>query len=103
MYKKHCSFSSITLLIMPRLSEHEQSGTIGMLQAGIRVSDVVQYYNCHPSTIQRFRDRNRATGTVKDRSRSGQPRIITRHKDGNLCRLHRQFPFQPLPLVPDKQ
>ena len=34
---KHCSFSSITLLIMPRLSEHERSGAIGMLQAGVQL------------------------------------------------------------------
>ena len=28
---------------MPRLSEHEQSGAIGMLKAGARVSDVTRY------------------------------------------------------------
>ena len=33
MYKKHCSFSFITLLIIPRLSEQERFGAIGMLQA----------------------------------------------------------------------
>ena len=37
---------------MPRLSEHELSGTIGMLKAGVRVSDVVRYHICHPSFIQ---------------------------------------------------
>ena len=62
---------------MPRLSEHEQSGAIGMLKAGMRVSDVARYHNCHLSTIQRLRDRYQATGTVKDRRRSGQPRMAT--------------------------
>ena len=37
---KHCMFSFIALLIMPSLSEHGRSGTIEMLQAGVRVSDV---------------------------------------------------------------
>ena len=60
---------------MPRLSEHERSGTIGMLKAGVHVSDVTRYHNCHPSTIQLLRDRYQATGTVIDRRRSGQPRI----------------------------
>ena len=60
---------------MPRLSEHERSGTIGMLKAGVRVSDVVRYHNCHPSTIQRIRYRYQANGIVKDRRRSGQPRM----------------------------
>ena len=72
MYKKHCSFSFIALLFMPRLYEHERSGAIGMLKAGVRVSDVARYHNCHPSNIQRLRDRYKATGTFKDRRRSGQ-------------------------------
>ena len=50
---------------MARLSEHERSGAIGMLKAGLRVSDVARYHNCHPSTIQRLGDRYQATGTVK--------------------------------------
>ena len=32
---------------MPRLSKHKKSDTIGMLQAGLRVTDIAQYYNCH--------------------------------------------------------
>ena len=39
-YKLTMNFSSITLLIMPRLSKHKQFGTIGMLQARVRVSDI---------------------------------------------------------------
>ena len=77
MYKKHSSFSLIALLFMPHSSEHEQSGAIGMLKAGLCVSDVARYQKCHPSTIQRYRDRYQATGTVKDRRRSGQPRMAT--------------------------
>ena len=51
---------------MPRLSEHERSGAIGMLKAGVRISDVTRYHNCHPSTKQCLEDRYQATGTVKD-------------------------------------
>ena len=76
---------------MPRLSEHEQSGAIGMLQAGVRVSDVARYYNCHPSTLHGVRDRYQATVTVKDRRRSGQSRMTTRRQYGNLRRLHQRF------------
>ena len=75
--KKHSSFSFIVLLFMPRLTEHERSGAIGMLKAGVRVSDVARYHNCHPSTIQRLRDCYQATGTAKDQRKSGQPRIAT--------------------------
>ena len=77
MHKKHNSFSFIALLFMQRVSEHERSGAIGMLKAGMRVSDVAQYRNCPPSTIQRLRDCYQTTGTVKNRRRSGQPRMTT--------------------------
>ena len=40
MYKKHSSFSFIAVLFVQRLSEHERPGAIGMLKAGVRVSDV---------------------------------------------------------------
>ena len=62
---------------MPRLSEHERSGKIGMLKLGVRVSDVARYHNCHPPTIQRLINRYQATGTVKDRCWFGQPRMAT--------------------------
>ena len=62
---------------MPRLSEHKRYDAIGMLNAGMRVSDIAKYHNCHPLTIQRLRDRYLATGTDKDRRRSGQPRMAT--------------------------
>ena len=52
---------------MPRVSEHERFGTIVTLQSWVRVSDVTRCYNCHPSTIQRLKDRyqaHEASGTV---------------------------------------
>ena len=52
MFKKHSSFSFIALLFVPRLSEHEEPGAIGLLKAGVCVSGVARYYNCHPSAIK---------------------------------------------------
>ena len=43
MYKKHNSLSFTALLFVPFLSEHERSGAIGMLKAGVRVSGVARY------------------------------------------------------------
>ena len=62
---------------MLRLSKHERSGAIRMLPAEVRVSDVTLYYNWHPSTLQRLRDRYQASGTVKDRHKSGQQRMTS--------------------------
>ena len=51
--KKHSSFSFIALLFIPGLSEHEGSGAIGMLKAGVRVSDVAirQLYSTQRSLL----------------------------------------------------
>ena len=99
MNKKNSSFSCIALIFMPRLSEHEQSGAVGILKAGVCVSDVARYHYCHPSTIQRLRDRYQATGTVTDRRRSSQPRMATsvkRQLTSIVYRryLHRRYPFR---------
>ena len=77
MYKKHSSFSFIALFFVPHLSEHERPGANRMLKAGVRVSGVVRYYNCHPSAIQHLRDCYQATRTVKGRHRPSQLRMAT--------------------------
>ena len=77
MYKKHRSFGFIALIFVPRLSEFERHGPIGMLKAGVCVSGVARYYNCLPSAIQHLRDYNQATRTVKGRHRPGKLRMVT--------------------------
>ena len=62
---------------MPRFSDHERSGAIGMFKAGVRVSGVARYYNCHPSAIQHLRDCYQATRTVKGQHMLGQLRMAT--------------------------
>ena len=76
---------------MPRLTEHEQSGAIGMFKADVRVSDVARYHNCHLSTIHRFRGRYQATGTVKDRRRSDKPRMATGVKRQLTSIVYRRY------------
>ena len=77
MYKKHSSFSRIALLFVPRLSEHERPGAIGMVKAGVRISGVARYYNCLRSPLQHLRNFYQATRTVKSRHRPGQQRMAT--------------------------
>ena len=71
MNKKHSSLSLIALLFMPRLSEHERPGLIGMLKAGVCISGVARYYNCNPSAFQHLRDCYQATRTVNGRHMTG--------------------------------
>ena len=78
--KIHSSFSFIAVLFVPRLSEHERPGAIGMLKAGVCVSDVTWYYNCIPSTVQCLRDLYQATGTVKYQMQVWLTKMMTRRK-----------------------
>ena len=94
MFKKQSIFSFIAVLFMPPLSEHEQIGAIGMLRAGMRISDVARYHNCHPSTRQHLRIRYQATATVKDRRRSVLPRTATGVKSQVTLIVYRRYPFQ---------
>ena len=79
MDQKHSSFSFTALLFMLRLSEHERSGAMGMLKAGVRVSVVARYYNCLPSAtcIQHLRDGYQVNRTVKGQHRPGQLKMAT--------------------------
>ena len=62
-------------------SDEERAWALGRIEAGIHPQDVANQFNVHRSTIIRLRDRHRATGTVSDRPRSGQPKVKTQHED----------------------
>ena len=108
MYKKHSSFSFISLLFVPRLFEHERPGAIVMLKARVRVSGVARYYNCHPSAIQHLRDCYQATRPVKGRHRPGQLRMTTEIKTATSVDYISDIYINDicscwLPALPDKK
>ena len=63
--EKYIWLVDFTLVVMAHLSEHKRPTASGMLQAGLRASHIARLFNCHPSTINRLRERFQATGTVK--------------------------------------
>ena len=50
---------------MPRLFKRNDLEQFECYLARVRVSDVAQYDNCHPSTVQCLRDRYKATGKIR--------------------------------------
>jgi len=52
----------------------ERQRAVGMLEAGMSLTDVALHFNRHVSTIHRLRHRLQATRSVIDRPRSGRPR-----------------------------
>ena len=73
---------------MARLTRAERERAVGMLQGRISMRQVAIRLNCNVSTISRLQLRLRATGTVLDRPRPGQPRVTTARQDVFIRQLH---------------
>ncbi len=66
---------------MPRLSDQNRALAIGLLKAGKSVKYAAREMGCTPKAIRKLRDKYQATGYVKDRPRSGRPKVTTPRED----------------------
>lgn len=73
---------------MPRLNQDQRNQAIGMLNAGQTVTAVSRAFGCTRRTILRLADRFRQTGSVRDRPRSGRPRVTTAREDRYMTLTH---------------
>ena len=62
---------------MPRLSNQQRSGAVGMLRANATVAHVANHFEVYRVYINKLRHRLQATGSVNDRPRSGRPRVTS--------------------------
>lgn len=68
-------------LVMAKLSNLDRARALGHLNAGMPQNRVAQLFGVSLSTIKRLRRRFQETGDVKDRPRSGRPRVTTGQDD----------------------
>ncbi|GFS25634.1 transposable element Tcb1 transposase [Elysia marginata] len=73
---------------MPRSSEVDSHRALGMLQAGLPISEVSFRMNVNRTTIFRLRQCLYETDTASDRRRCGRPKCTTQKQDRNLFRNH---------------
>ncbi|GFR82689.1 transposable element Tcb2 transposase [Elysia marginata] len=73
---------------MPLSPEVHRHRALGLLQAGLPISEVSLRMNVNRTTIFRPGQRLHETDTVSDRPRSGRPRCTTQRQDRNLVRNH---------------
>ncbi|GFS16259.1 transposable element Tc1 transposase [Elysia marginata] len=73
---------------MSRLSEVDRHRALGLLQAGLPISEVSLRMNLKKKTIFKVRQRLHETDTLSDRPRSGRPRCTTQRQDRNLVINH---------------
>ncbi|GFS17540.1 transposable element Tc1 transposase [Elysia marginata] len=73
---------------MPSLSEVDRHRALGLLQAGLPISEDSPRMDVNMTTIFRLRQRVHETDTVSDRPRTGRPRCTTQRQDRLLVRNH---------------
>ena len=73
--------------IMPRLSLLDKARAIGQHEVGIHRNVVAQNFGISQSTVSRLQQKFRETGDVKDRPRSGRPKVTTPAEDRYIRRL----------------
>jgi hypothetical protein len=77
----------------PQISNAVRWQIIGMREAGMSLKQIAHCVGHHHSTISRIVNNHRLTNDIKDRTRSGRPRIASRREDKALGRLVRQNLF----------
>ena len=78
------SDSPIAFLTMPQrrhLSEQERGIAIGLIRQGLSLRNVGRQLVVSQSVIWRLSNRYQQTGNVRERARSGRPRILTPQQD----------------------
>lgn len=79
---------------MPRLRENERIQALMQLTAGVSVADVARQFNCHRHTITNLIQRFNQNGNVRDRPRSGRPKVTTARQDRYLTLTHLRHRFK---------
>ena len=62
---------------MPQMSDQNHSIAIGLLQANTTVKDVAWQMGVTPRAIRTLRTTFKETGELKDKQRSGTPKVTT--------------------------
>ena len=79
---------------MPRLREEERLQALIELASGVNVSDVARQFNCHRNTIINLQQRYLETSSIKDRPRSGRPRVTSIRTDRYITLTHLRQRFK---------
>ncbi len=69
---------------MVKLSDQDRARAVGFIQAGRTVRNVAATFHVSPTTISNLIRRYNATGSVKDRPRSGRPRVTDAAEDRSI-------------------
>lgn len=83
----------------PAMPRDERRHMVGMLDAGMSVTEVAYRFGVHPSTVSRLKTRYQATGYVSDRPRSGRPKKTSQRKGRFIVVTSRRNRFMSAPKI----
>ena len=66
---------------MPTISNQNRAIAIGLLEASTPVKQVARRMGVSPNAIRKLRQKFMETGQVKDKPRSGRPKVMTLRED----------------------
>ena len=66
---------------MPRISNQNRAIAFGLLEAGTPVKQVARRMGVSPNALRKLWKKFMETGQVKDRPRSGRPKVTTYRED----------------------
>ena len=73
---------------MPSLNETDRWRAVGMIEAGVRHTDVARPFGVHRNTVDALWRRYQQFGTTRDRCRSGHPRVMSNRQDTYIRVVH---------------
>ena len=73
---------------MTKLSEAQRNKACGMLEAGMSSRAIAYHFGISKRSIERLRVRERQTGSVKDRPKSGRPRKTSFAENRRIKTIH---------------
>ena len=92
---KSCDQKDTKISKMPRLTDQQRGIAVGMLRARMKQREIARQLGCSQATISKLRRRFEETGSVRDRPRSGRPRITTPNQDRWIVLQHLRDRFRP--------
>ena len=84
---------------MPVLSTEDRGRAIGYLESGRTVRTVAELFHVSTAIISKLYRRYRQTGSVKDRPRSGRPKVTTLVEDRRIRALALRRRFVTAPAI----
>ena len=81
--------------MMPRLSVQDRNRLLGQYQAGVSPTKISKIFKVSRVTIYKIIKKSQTEKSLKDRHRTGRPRLTIAKTDTNLVEILELVPLKP--------